>query len=132
MLPAASTPYARVRPGVLPSRAGDNLFWLGRYVERAEATMRLLRAWHVRLAETADPDAPLAAEFARLSRRSRLDPDEPIPPALLGMLDVGDHQRRQRPRPLLGRWLVGAERPREDRPPHGRARHAPATTPPGR
>ena len=51
-------------PGVLPSRAGDNLFWLGRYVERAEGTMRLLRAYHVRLAETADPEAPLLANFA--------------------------------------------------------------------
>ena len=30
--------------GVLPSRAADNLFWLGRYVERAEATLRLVRA----------------------------------------------------------------------------------------
>ncbi len=40
-------PYARVRPGVLPSRAADNLYWLGRYVERAEGAMRLLRAYHV-------------------------------------------------------------------------------------
>ena len=29
--------------GVLPSRAADNLFWLGRYFERAEATLRLVR-----------------------------------------------------------------------------------------
>ncbi len=28
----------------LPSRAADNLFWAGRYVERAEGTARLLRA----------------------------------------------------------------------------------------
>ena len=28
----------------LPSRAADNLFWVGRYVERAEGTARLLRA----------------------------------------------------------------------------------------
>ena len=30
--------------GALPSRAAANLFWLGRYVERAEATLRLVRA----------------------------------------------------------------------------------------
>lgn len=30
--------------GHLPSRAADNLFWLGRYIERTEATLRLVRA----------------------------------------------------------------------------------------
>jgi len=30
--------------GQLPSRAADNLFWLGRYLERAEATLRLIRS----------------------------------------------------------------------------------------
>ncbi|WP_274603704.1 circularly permuted type 2 ATP-grasp protein [Polymorphobacter multimanifer] len=30
--------------GTLPSRAADNLFWLGRYLERAEATLRLARS----------------------------------------------------------------------------------------
>jgi uncharacterized circularly permuted ATP-grasp superfamily protein/uncharacterized alpha-E superfamily protein len=37
--------------GDLPSRAADNLFWLGRYAERAEGTTRLLRGIAVRLAE---------------------------------------------------------------------------------
>ncbi|HEX4612006.1 MAG TPA: circularly permuted type 2 ATP-grasp protein [Urbifossiella sp.] len=37
--------------GDLPSRAADNLFWLGRYAERAEGTTRLLRGVVVRLAE---------------------------------------------------------------------------------
>ena len=64
-----ATPYARVRPGVLPSRAGDNLYWLGRYVERAEGALRLMRAYHIRLAETADPDAPLIAQLRRLPRQ---------------------------------------------------------------
>jgi uncharacterized alpha-E superfamily protein len=30
--------------GHLPGRAADNLFWLGRYLERAEATLRLARS----------------------------------------------------------------------------------------
>ncbi|UAK26429.1 circularly permuted type 2 ATP-grasp protein [Sphingomonas nostoxanthinifaciens] len=34
----------RRNPGTLPSRAADNLFWLGRYLERGEATLRLVRA----------------------------------------------------------------------------------------
>jgi uncharacterized circularly permuted ATP-grasp superfamily protein/uncharacterized alpha-E superfamily protein len=35
---------AASRSGALPSRAADNLFWVGRYAERAEGTIRLLRA----------------------------------------------------------------------------------------
>jgi uncharacterized alpha-E superfamily protein len=87
MLPAASGPYARIRPGVLPSRAGDNLFWLGRYVERAEGAMRLVRAYHVRLAETADPEAPLNACLGDYLDHLGLDPDEPVPAALSAMLE---------------------------------------------
>lgn len=42
----ASTDEVKVRRimGNLPSRAADNLFWLGRYLERAEATLRLIRS----------------------------------------------------------------------------------------
>ncbi len=42
----ASKDDVRVRRilGHLPSRAADNLFWLGRYLERAEATLRLVRS----------------------------------------------------------------------------------------
>jgi uncharacterized alpha-E superfamily protein len=86
MLPSAVTPYARVRPGVLPSRAGDNLYWLGRYVERAEGAMRLMRAYHVRLAETADPEAPLLAHLADYLETLTIDPNEGVPSALHAML----------------------------------------------
>src|SRR6201746_1801084 len=44
LLPASDTVRIRRVAGVLPSRAADNLFWLGRYLERAEATLRLVRA----------------------------------------------------------------------------------------
>jgi uncharacterized circularly permuted ATP-grasp superfamily protein/uncharacterized alpha-E superfamily protein len=42
----ASQDDAKVRRimGHLPSRAANNLFWLGRYLERAEATLRLVRS----------------------------------------------------------------------------------------
>ncbi|MFB0872791.1 MULTISPECIES: circularly permuted type 2 ATP-grasp protein [unclassified Sphingobium] len=38
------TPAIRRIGGMLPAKAADNLFWLGRYIERAEATTRLVRA----------------------------------------------------------------------------------------
>src|ERR1700686_3734855 len=44
LLPAVENVRIRRIAGVLPSRAADNLFWLGRYLERAEATLRLGRA----------------------------------------------------------------------------------------
>jgi uncharacterized alpha-E superfamily protein len=40
----ASTPRIRRIAGHLPSRAADNLFWFGRYLERAEAVIRLVQA----------------------------------------------------------------------------------------
>ncbi|KAF0101841.1 MAG: hypothetical protein FD187_2775 [bacterium] len=39
----SATPHRR-ESGLLTSRAADNLFWAGRYLERAEAVARLLRA----------------------------------------------------------------------------------------
>ncbi|MDR3511531.1 MAG: circularly permuted type 2 ATP-grasp protein [Caulobacteraceae bacterium] len=39
-------------PGHLPSRAADNLYWLARYLERAEATVRLVRSLCTSLMES--------------------------------------------------------------------------------
>ncbi len=55
--------FTRNMPGSLPSRAADNLYWLGRYIERAEGTIRILRAWHGRYAELADAETPLLADL---------------------------------------------------------------------
>jgi uncharacterized circularly permuted ATP-grasp superfamily protein/uncharacterized alpha-E superfamily protein len=44
LLAAADEVKVRRILGNLPSRAADNLFWLGRYLERAEATLRLVRS----------------------------------------------------------------------------------------
>ncbi|MFZ3582015.1 circularly permuted type 2 ATP-grasp protein [Loktanella sp. DJP18] len=46
-----ATPFTRATPEALPSRAADNLFWLGRYIERTEGLLRLLRAYHGRRSE---------------------------------------------------------------------------------
>jgi uncharacterized circularly permuted ATP-grasp superfamily protein/uncharacterized alpha-E superfamily protein len=43
---------ARRITGHLPSRAADNLYWLGRYLERAEATLRLIRSICASLMDT--------------------------------------------------------------------------------
>ncbi len=55
LLPGPGDVKVRRSSGTLPSRAADNLFWLGRYVERAEATLRLARVLVSRLAEDGDP-----------------------------------------------------------------------------
>ncbi len=51
--------YKRAQLGTLPSRAADNLFWLGRYAERAESLLRLLRAYHIRLSEFEEPNSSI-------------------------------------------------------------------------
>jgi uncharacterized circularly permuted ATP-grasp superfamily protein/uncharacterized alpha-E superfamily protein len=52
LLPTDETVRIRRIMGTLPSRAADNLFWLGRYLERSEATLRLIRCLAGRMIET--------------------------------------------------------------------------------
>ncbi|MCC5964976.1 MAG: circularly permuted type 2 ATP-grasp protein [Natronohydrobacter sp.] len=79
---APTAVFERETAGILPARAADNLYWLGRYVERTEGAIRLLRAYHLRLAETGDSNEPrldmLAAYLASLG----IAPDRPVPEAL--------------------------------------------------
>ena len=51
--------------GNLPSRAADNLFWFGRYLERTEATVRVVRCLSAR---SVDPDAPMRLGAESLER----------------------------------------------------------------
>lgn len=53
--PSGSTVVASRVGGFLPSRVADNLCWLGRYLERADAAARLLRAVLTRLTGEIDP-----------------------------------------------------------------------------
>ena len=80
MLSSHATPSPM--PGTLPSRAADNLFWLGRYVERAENAMRLHRAYHVRVAEAGDGQTVLTARLARQLDRLGIDADTGVPAGL--------------------------------------------------
>jgi uncharacterized alpha-E superfamily protein len=60
----------------LPSRVADNLYWLGRYAERAEALTRLSRVLGARIAELAgqkdlDRSSELAALLAALHAQTQ-------------------------------------------------------------
>lgn len=84
-LPTA-TGYRR-QSTVLPARAADNLFWLGRYVERAETTARLLRAWHARVAETGMTRSDILDHIGRaLARRGAEPARTGIPDGLIDTL----------------------------------------------
>ncbi|ESY88617.1 circularly permuted type 2 ATP-grasp protein [Mesorhizobium australicum] len=87
LLPQESDSFNRTMPGSLPSRAAENLTWLGRYIERSEDTVRILRAYHVRLAETSDPDMPLLADIRDYLEPFGIDVETAIPPGLIGTLD---------------------------------------------
>ncbi len=62
----------------LSSRVADNLFWLGRYVQRADMNARLLRTILRRLTEEGQPYA--APELAELIRTLLLITDSPAAP----------------------------------------------------
>lgn len=68
LLPATDKVRIRRVAGVLPSRAADNLFWLGRYLERAEATLRLVRA----LGSPSGPNKGTSATVQATERIQRL------------------------------------------------------------
>ncbi|MFD2234731.1 circularly permuted type 2 ATP-grasp protein [Phaeospirillum tilakii] len=95
--PAASRPLrARVTlvrgSRDLPSRVADDMFWLGRNLERCEATTRLLRAALQRTEEALDQgDGPRAAETLATVGRLGLA----LPPGL------GDHPAPQLPRRVV-------------------------------
>ncbi|WP_192358727.1 circularly permuted type 2 ATP-grasp protein [Mesorhizobium mediterraneum] len=87
LLPQEHDSFTRTLPGSLPSRAAENLTWLGRYIERSEDTVRILRAYHVRLAEASDPDMPLLADIRDYLEPFGIDVETAIPPGLIGTLD---------------------------------------------
>lgn len=63
--------------GNLPSRAADNLFWFGRYLERAEATLRLVRAYCARAVDVDTAGARQArANLQRLLMPRRVEGEE--------------------------------------------------------
>lgn len=78
--------FERASDAILPTRAAENLYWLGRYIERAEGAIRLLRAWHLRLAETEDRDDPRLRALADHLAQMDFQVDQPVPDALLQLI----------------------------------------------
>ena len=69
LLPADTASVIRRNPGTLPSRVADNLYWLGRYLERGEAVLALVRAGSgAGIVGDGDPAIP-AATAARIRTR---------------------------------------------------------------
>ncbi|MBC9033364.1 circularly permuted type 2 ATP-grasp protein [Sphingomonas sp. JC676] len=64
LLPSGDSTQLRRNPGTLPSRVADNLFWLGRYLERGEALLSVLRVL-LGNSISADTGAALAGDTVR-------------------------------------------------------------------
>jgi len=79
----------------VPSRVGENLFWMGRHSERCESSARVLRAALERIASGLDEvDQELAGLLAAARRIGTLPPasadTDPTPPELQLLAAVGE------------------------------------------
>ena len=68
LLPPSDAVSIKRIAGWVPSRAADNLFWLGRYLERAEATLRLVRALSGAVREPGTRPSPANNMVERVQR----------------------------------------------------------------
>jgi uncharacterized circularly permuted ATP-grasp superfamily protein/uncharacterized alpha-E superfamily protein len=91
----------------IPSRAAENLWWLGRYAERAEALTRLLRTVGDRLADFhgSANDAGIDAVHALLAALTRTTATYP------GFVGDGAAERLAAPAPELLELVVADRRP---------------------
>lgn len=95
LLPQDGQKLVRNTPGSLPSRAADNLIWLGRYAERCEATVRILRAYNARLAELSKADLPILTHCAEFLDSIDVDASEAMPVGLLMSINSAVHSASQ-------------------------------------
>jgi uncharacterized circularly permuted ATP-grasp superfamily protein/uncharacterized alpha-E superfamily protein len=95
LLPREGEKLVRNASGSLPSRAADNLLWLGRYAERCEATVRILRAYNARLAEVSNPDLPILADTRTYLETIGVDAQVAMPPGLLAAIESAVHSASQ-------------------------------------
>jgi uncharacterized alpha-E superfamily protein len=110
LLPKEGEGLIRNSSGSLPSRAADNLIWLGRYAERCEATVRILRAYNARLAEMSNPDLAILKDTRTYLDSIDVDASEPIPQGLMAAIDSAVHSAGQiRDRFSPDGWLALAD-----------------------
>jgi uncharacterized circularly permuted ATP-grasp superfamily protein/uncharacterized alpha-E superfamily protein len=80
--------FRREGTGALPARSADNLYWLGRYIERTEGAIRLLRAWHLRLAEAGSPEDARLLHIADVLAVIAIDVHQPVQAVLHPSLEA--------------------------------------------
>jgi uncharacterized alpha-E superfamily protein len=76
--------FVRAAPSPLPSQAADNLFWVGRYVERTEAVLRLVRAYNARLEEATSES--LLGRVSALLKSFGVKASQPLPDGVIETL----------------------------------------------
>jgi uncharacterized alpha-E superfamily protein len=91
LLPASEEVRIRRLMGNLPSRAADNLFWYGRYLERAEATLRVVRCLCTRSTEMDLSFGDVSASLRRLGRQLKAWGAVSAKHAENGALDIARH-----------------------------------------
>ena len=90
----------------LPSRAADNLFWAGRYVERAEGAARLLRAIFLLRRELRDANGGLSKPYLHSLLRALTHVTGTYP----GFVDEEAEKLLAQPRPELHSLLQDVNR----------------------
>ena len=96
----------KFRTEPLPSRAADNLFWAGRYVERAEGTARLLRAIYLLRRELRDANGGVTISYLHNLLRALTHVTGTYP----GFVDEDAKKLLENPRPELRSLLQDASR----------------------
>jgi uncharacterized circularly permuted ATP-grasp superfamily protein/uncharacterized alpha-E superfamily protein len=105
LLPAPDRISISRATGALPSRAAANLFWVGRYVERAEATLRVVRALVNRASDSDEAATRVLARIASLLGEWEAVPTE-LPNVKPVLVAAAALQRRDLPGALP--YIVGA------------------------
>src|SRR5204863_3288474 len=93
LIPAPDRIAINRSTGALPSRAAANLFWVARYVERAEATLRLIRALVSRVTDSDEATTLVVSRICALLGAWEAVPNE-LPNAKPVLVAAAALQRR--------------------------------------